>query len=570
MDRSIRILLFIFLIFSLLPFQKYGIGDLQFIILGLFSFSTLLLSFFNNANSEIIKRSDCLWLFFIVWSFSTFFWSTNVSLVWYPSFAWFIYFALAIAIRYLSRNFNLYRLISKTFSYSFYILLVSLSLIFIFKGLPQQYDSSVLYSRNYNYLGCLLSVLFPFVVFDNSVKRSSLLLRCFIIVIYTIVLYKLTVKGAFLASIIPSLLWLGIQFRKYRRFFRLSFILSLLIIVIVTLIVSTSDVFDNLVGIGTTTRAHLLKASYNMFTENPISGVGTGNWFINIYQYPFDDINFFSNGYYWIRYYSHNLYSLILSEMGLLGFISFLMYWGNLLYKTKESFKEYAPAYISVVTYLILSCFYNACNFLPFQFNGVQFIAFICVGSLMSTLPTESNALSKWYSLPILSLLLLSICWFCYMAVTNNYYHKAISLKKHNPQKALSILEDIYQPKLFTSRKHNHVLPFEIARLQVELNNKHKANLSFMEALKYSPFDGNYHAVYGDFLSDKGSIASAKLHYLKAIEVQKNRYNVNYKLGKIYFDEAKKDSALIYLSRLRGSSYDYKSSILIKKLEEIE
>ena len=570
MDRRIKILILSFFVFSLLPFQQCGIGDLQFIALGFFSFSTVLISFYINSNEEIVKKSDCLWLFFIFWSFITFFWSINVSLVWYPSFGWFIYFALAISIRYLSKNFDVYPLISKTFSYSFFILLTSLSLVFLVKGLPHQYDSSALYTRNYNYLGCLLSVLFPFVAFNNSSERLPILLRCITVVIYSFILYVLTVKGVFIASIIPSFLWIGFQFKNYRRFFIFSFIFSLLAIILVALLVSMSAVLDNLLGIGASTRAHLLKASYKMFTENPLGGVGTGNWFINIYKYPFDDVNFFSNGYYWIRYYSHNLYSLILSEMGILAFLSFLAYWGNLLYKSKISFKEYAPAYISIVTYLILSCFYNACNFLPFQFNGVQFISFVCAGILMSTLPADSYVLSKWYSFSILSLLVVSICWFGYMAVINNYYHKATNLKKHNQEEALSILEDLYYPNLFTSRKHNHNLPFEIARLHLEMSNNNQADRFFRESLKYSPFDGKYHAAYGNFLNSSGNVGSAKFHYLKSISYQKNRYSVNFSLGKIYFDEEKRDSALIYLSRLKGSSYDYKSSILIEKLKRDE
>jgi tetratricopeptide (TPR) repeat protein len=307
-----------------------------------------------------------------------------------------------------------------------------------------------------------------------------------------------------------------------------------------------------------------------MFTENPIMGVGAGNWFLNIYKYPFDDINFFSNGYYWIRYYSHNLYSLILSEMGLFGFVSFLLFWGNLLYKARNTLENYAPAYISVITYLILSCFYNACNFLPFQFNGVQLIAFVSAGLLMSSFSDVHNLMNKWFSFLIFISLFLSICWFSYMAITNNRYHKAISLKENDPEMALSILESIYHPSIFSSRKHNNTLPFEIAKLHLELSNYDKANLNFKEALKISPYDGEYHAAYGDYLKDQADHNAAKIHYLKALKIQKNRHNVNFKLGKIYIEESKKDSALIYLSKLSGTSYEYKSSVLIDKLVSIE
>ena len=570
MDRIIKIFLFTFLGFSLLPFQKFGIGDLQFIVLSLFSFLILLFSFYKNGNDNIIRKSDIYWLFFVFWSYSTFLWSKNISLVWYPSFAWLSYFTLAVSFRYISSNFDVHGLIKKIFRYSFLILLSSLVIIFLIKGLPRVYDSSALYTRNYNYLGCLLSVLFPFVVFDNSINRLPLFLNGLIVVIYAIALYLLTVKGAFIACIIPSLLWVGLHFKNYRRLFKFIFILSITTIVVVSVIVSTSDHFDSFLGIGTSTRTHLLKASYKMFTESPITGVGSGNWFSNIYKYPFDDINFFSNGYYWIRYYSHNLYSLILSEMGLLAFISFLLFWGNLLLKTKGLFKDNAPAYISVITYLILSCFYNACNFLPFQFNGVQIVAFVSAGLLMSTLPNSYSYKNRWFSIPILSVLLLSICWFSYMGMTNNNYHKAISLKEDNPLMALSILESIYHPNLFISRKHNHTLPFEIAKIQLELGNFDEANLSFKQALEISPFNGEYHAKYADYLKDRADHDAAKFHYLKAVEVQKNRHSVNFKLGKIYIEEQKKDSALIYLSKLRGTSYEYKSSILIDKLVNIE
>ena len=106
-------------------------------------------------------------------------------------------------------------------------------------------------------------------------------------------------------------------------------------------------------------RWYMTRNSIRLFFEHPITGIGLGNWVLEAYKYGVKEFSDFNNPTRFIRYGNHNLYSQILAELGLIGFISFIVGVGTLV--VKASSKLYLLSALqkaslcSLLVYLITS-----------------------------------------------------------------------------------------------------------------------------------------------------------------------------------------------------------------------
>ena len=132
-------------------------------------------------------------------------------------------------------------------------------------------------------------------------------------------------------------------------------------------------------------RAHLFLTSLKVFVSNPLIGSGLGNWAIEVYKYNLDGVGGLDHPYLFYRVRSHNLYGLILAELGIIGFLSYLT---PLLYSIQSIVRTYwslllgvkKASITAIIVYLVLSFFYASVNFAPYHFSEISLVVFSCMG----------------------------------------------------------------------------------------------------------------------------------------------------------------------------------------------
>jgi len=78
--------------------------------------------------------------------------------------------------------------------------------------------------------------------------------------------------------------------------------------------------------IGESHRLYMLKSSMRIFQENPLNGIGLGNWYLLAYREDLANVTGFNQSIYFSRLGSHNLYELIITELGLYNYWHLLVW----------------------------------------------------------------------------------------------------------------------------------------------------------------------------------------------------------------------------------------------------
>jgi O-antigen ligase len=95
-------------------------------------------------------------------------------------------------------------------------------------------------------------------------------------------------------------------------------------------------------------RVSLIRTSGAMVKENPISGVGLGNFIINIPKYSIDNT--------WILQPVHNIYLLIFAETGLIGLVIFFIISIKIVNKVSFSNKR---NFIYLLLFILITGFFD-------------------------------------------------------------------------------------------------------------------------------------------------------------------------------------------------------------------
>ena len=199
----------------------------------------------------------------------------------------------------------------------------------------------------------------------------------------------------------------------------------------------------------------MLKASILVFGENPIWGIGLGNWQSNIYQYDFSHITEFNNPEKFIRYHSHNLYTKYLVELGLVGLLAFLYSVATLLRRSLSFKKELdgyeQAAFAAVLVFLFTAFFYADVNFYEYHFSGIHLLVFCALGILSSknsetfyTLPSSMNRV-------FLGVSIACLIWFSYAKYNYNiFFNTQKQLTHQSSETSIQQLESLYHPVFYT------------------------------------------------------------------------------------------------------------------------
>ncbi|MDC0872726.1 O-antigen ligase family protein [Flavobacteriaceae bacterium] len=173
-------------------------------------------------------------------------------------------------------------------------------------------------------------------------RYQSILLRFFLFAIYGLGIFSLlsiNSKGGILISIISLIYYLFFSLIKLKSnkdlFINTSLIILLTIIINLTggLGKNTISTIQNSTTSFNLEQGNQDRLSYysqvlSSFKENPLTGVGHGNW--KIASIKFDGYRMRD---YIVQYYTHNDFLQVLAEVGLLGLIFYILFFGTIFKK---------------------------------------------------------------------------------------------------------------------------------------------------------------------------------------------------------------------------------------------
>jgi len=555
-QNVVIILLLLFLLHSI-PFIGTSYSFILFSLIPVLYFIYAL----NKEDKPFIKiiLPDIGWIIFIGVGFLSYFWAVNGSLVWYYAFSWLTLFLWMLLFRtlFFQKNFGIY--FFKTFLFLFVINLL-LHVYAIYSNALFNSNWVIIFGNNWNYTSVYLVSLYPFLLFYES---KHFFFKCFKIIATCLlfwILSETSARGAIIAliSIYFYFAWAN---RSRTYFWRIIGGLSVFSICIAGIIYNNNDYF-NFIPLynefkkpGEWTRFYIILNSLYIFLDNPLGGIGLGNLHLEVYKYGVGSVEGLNNVIKFNREGSHNLYSKLLAELGLIGAIAFLFPISRIVWqgwsRSNELNNNQKAIFANILVYLIGSFFYKDLNSYSYFFCGIQLLAFCSIG-IFTSFDTTSN----YYSLKKGSMNLLLVpslaclMWFIYANKTNYIYLRAQNMISRESEEAIQCLKTIYSPIFKTTNgREDKLIAFELAKLHQTQQKYSVAEDYYQIALKHAPYNEELLMSYANYLLKiRQNPEKAKACALRVYAIQNNYYPVIMLLAEIAIEELDYKQALYYLN----------------------
>ena len=454
-----KVFIFLYLAICLVPISgSADIAMTQMVYLS--GLNTLCIAFFSFYKGQEFKNSlreivgykpILLYVAFLIWGFISLYKSVNFSESFRVLFEQINFITAFILFLYNAAQLKLER--DYVVNVFIFILLLELLAILFLVVLDVKSGTFNLANRTSSYKGLTgniniaafsIVLKLPFLFYKAYKKRLVLLGYVMTFVAAFIIIYLHKTRAAILTLIAVGLSLVCFVFYEYRtkkilNKRLLGFVLILGIIFSinrplnsafnsnqsVTARLATLNTEDTSVG----QRLRYYTQAFETFTENPVLGVGIGNW--EIYSIEKDAENIIG---YTVPYHAHNDFLEILAETGLPGFI---LYFSVLLlplfYVAKAFLRERNVTYLFFMLPLIVYLLDSTFNF-PFarpiqQLNliGVLSLLILYLGSSDTSLMSTSKPIPN-ISSSILIFLILGLPFALYSSVrvynayTQHYY----------------------------------------------------------------------------------------------------------------------------------------------------
>jgi len=515
--NSVVELLFLpFLIVSIFPFGSL-LSSHRFLILTIGVFvCTLFQTVIYNVKYKV-KFVDFFFLFFIVYNLVVGFFSTNVSLLFYPLSISVLCFACYLFISNILNP----SLIVKAFQAIFFLRILLFFSSFIFLHL---FNSSVIVcDLNKNADAVFLLCLWPF-TWNMLNFKFNIQLNVIVGIILFAVLFCLKSKIAIVSFFLFCLFSLYRYFNKY--------------LIIILLLLSTLCVYYFISKFHDTLYseviARLMMSLYSLkvFVTTKFIGSGLGNLFIESYYDNAINSKYFISPSYFdslIRQRDHNLLTSCIGNSGLFGFLSISIF---VLYKF------YSPGVkgcnnnvifkSSIVIYFLTSLFYLSNQSYQYHFSHSQFIAIVSIGFIMDSPKylIESKIINSLL-LIVLSNVVLFFCLFSLRPQSQNrllfYLPKELKIN-HLLQN--SYILNINDPYLLDLNKS----------LIVSKKDSFLIDNNFNKLIKLYPNDANVRMSYGEWLETGNNNSKAIEQYESVYNLQSNYFPNCTHLLEFYLD----------------------------------
>ena len=343
-----KILISLFLITYFIPnFSAIDRIGNQWFYLSIMSFLSIIFiikdqNLYTKIKSTIFEKSSILYLIFILWTLSSIFFSYNKveALVTFNQF--FSIFISFIIIKTLLHNIpNGIDFILKLF-----LILLTLEVFMSLIPIIKDIENNKLLIRSMDYKGAAaninitsFSILYktPILLYFLTKEKKIYMKFIFIFLLFSIflIISILGTRGAYIGTIICVISYLAFLLKtnfkilfKIKQFAILCLTLILVLFANVNLAQGGTDAISRASTISLNTedgsvnsRLRYYKQGINHFIENPIIGVGIGNWKLFSIDYDKNNIDAFI-----VPYHAHNDFIQLLVELGLLGLIFYILF----------------------------------------------------------------------------------------------------------------------------------------------------------------------------------------------------------------------------------------------------
>ena len=537
-----------------------------------------------------ITNWDLSWILFILISFFSYFWSIDGSLVWFPSFIWLSLFIWLLIIRnlYLQEKFQPY--FCYFFLFLFYLILAQ-KIIFlclsynpsplffpeffvkVMKCFISDFPDRIyrrdplllwnfIFGYNANFVTTYILSLLPFFLF-HPIRKYNQIIKLLVCLLVAYLIFKGQAKGA---GIIFFIILFYYSFHEfYYSEISNSFLFLPFLIIVSCFSFFHNDLIDILLNFKSQSlssdRFYMIAQSYRIFQDNPFFGIGSGNWHLQAYTNPVDNFPLLNDSRLVMRPLNHNLYSQILSELGIFGLISFIIPFYLCIetlilnYKSSTCFQKSLS--ISIIVYLMASVFYLNANGFPTYFSKLQLLAFSCLGILSAH---KDIIFSRNSSIKFILVIFafVSFLWFNYFTITANKYQETCNSCLENINECINKLKLLHNPIIIntqfvhrSTRNITQSIPLQLAQLHQKKGEYDEAEKYYEQALKYAPHDSHVLLNYARFLVRiRGNITTAEEYVKKIQSIQKNFIETDLLLAEMAIQKGNYNEAQSFFGKL--------------------
>lgn len=294
---------------------------------------------------------------------------------------------------------------------------------------------------------------------------------------------------------------------------------------------------DSLTGTSFIGRIEFWKAGLRAFTEKPVIGFGLGTFFSAYY------VGYGKNQ--WYSRFAHNHYIQTLTELGIIGFILFLIFVGSVIFTFFKIYKKEHDVYYVGSFAAIIAFFAHIFIEFSWNFPAVTMTAFWIIGLNLSYDKSKDTLnikplFSRIISIGLLILVILH-------TVSTNAYKIGFKFEDNGDDlKALKVYKTIntiypINPNgmLFESniyvKDYNETLDLEKLDKGIELAKK---------ATKLAPFEGKLHTHLAQLYYSKGDYDNAKKEYELGKKYAAYVVSRHFELARFYLSQGEIDNAI--------------------------
>lgn len=479
------------------------------------------------------KLIDFLFLSFIIWIIIANLWAYQPSLGWDQAFFWLINYIGFKWIQTLNWKESVYaNLLSSVCVVSTIVLT---GYIVYQYGIGDNYSlnqQDILMAtksiiRSPNYIASLLAMLLPFTLYNYAKSPQHKILKLVILAFQAGLIMSMTCRSAVLGLSIASIVF--VFFNRNR----LSVVSKRIVGGFVGLIVAIISVlyllgnsgltklfnpFASLSATGEDDRLLYWKNSIEIWKDNPLSGIGGGNWKIVHQQFDYGQFLFrFDNAT--LISHPHNIYVQYLVEYGLGGFLLFISILFLIvikLFKKRRRSKLIQCAFYSFIIYLTCTFFIGILEHDYKHMSGPQTLVFMIFAGIAFS---DNKRFASNYSKVILSIVIfvssIFSIFFIRDAITWSKYLAAKESKQWD--KAATYLQSIYHPNWKTYMQV-YSIPLERSFIDQKLLKQSSSLNHLQEALQISPNHALNHYRLGLAYRKLGRLQLSKKHFRRCIQ----------------------------------------------------
>lgn len=482
----------IFVIGLLMTFPVYDLGAYQFIGLPFLAFSFLITGVLLKCKIHIIP-SDFFYLLFVLIASIVGLFVENQNFIMFQVFIWLAFGLQSILVRRLVQLDEIGGHILKVFSVLFGVIIIAQFVGVCFRlNIGATWNS--VFGNNANYTSALALIYLPFFMNCKLQKKTLYLLfnvLLIVLIIYTKTRACLFVYFLYLFYYCSKSLFIGPNKKLY-----------FIYIPVLTLLLVLLGISFELINSRDSARLFMITSGFSMLLDNPLFGVGLGNWLVEAQGFDVTDVVAFndqqSNTYRW----NHNSIVMLFSELGIVGFsLLCLFFIWPIKYVLSKAYRNplMMASLESFLLFFLLSLFYCSALSYPGYYSGIQWIGFVSFGIFSSYVSPLAKHLYPLKLLLIICSLLIFIYSILNVRISRTTKILYINRAKE-PDAYFQHIENIYHPMIKCCIGFNISLAHELANGFYRNSDAERAQEYYELALMDFPNNRNILHDYAEFL----------------------------------------------------------------------